>query len=292
MCERVAQEAALRAVQHARLAELPGFVCEGVQGEGDVRRELTQKGHHLSSYPYAEKAMIQIGWIVDGSELSALAMQEHVLARRAHERTDAASVARWQDAEALERYAAQEAQEDGLGPVVGVVGGGDESTRSEARVGGGLERTVTRLARGSLQSACAIDLHADALKGHATGAAEGSDSFALCRALGAQTVVHAHGEELELPPRLPQISQHVRERERIGAAGHGDDHAGLRRLRQVTLLAQARLHQPRQAGRVRAAHRPPSKILQNKRSGRSRSERRCSAVGYSSAQRSRTSSKC
>ena len=118
--------------------------------------------------------------------------------------------------------APEQTQEDGLGAVVGVVGGRD--ARDPDAGGLRAKGDEARRAGAGLEVAAGCDGDAGAPERHLELAGEGFRPVELSRGLRSQPVVDAVREQL-VADGAAQAGQHVEQGHRIGASAHGREHA-------------------------------------------------------------------
>ncbi len=151
-------------VEHARLARGGGIEQGGAarQCARGVRPARCEPRHHLQPQVVAFEARVGVGWILDPSQPLGLRPRADRVARqsqpRARQPTGGERPQRAHSTQALGAGGAQQAQQQGLGLVIGVVGG-DQDLASVQGIG---EGRVARRARGGFQpaSAARLDLHA------------------------------------------------------------------------------------------------------------------------------------
>ena len=115
--------------------------------------------------------------------------------------------------------ALENAHQHGLGLVVR--GMAERDARRSDAVGARGERRVARGACRGLERPAAFDGHRDDVDGNAEPLAEPAHDLGVARGIGTQPVVHMERVEPEAP-RRGERSERVQERDRVGAARHGD----------------------------------------------------------------------
>jgi hypothetical protein len=90
-----------------------------------ARAQALEQRQEFVTDPGAQKAGIAVRGVDRMRDLVAGNVRIHVSPPRAVKGPDAIAGQRWEDGEALGTSPAQQAHEEGLGPVVGVVPGGD-----------------------------------------------------------------------------------------------------------------------------------------------------------------------
>lgn len=199
---------ALRGVQLAedRIGSLErrAGVGEATQVLDDLRGKLAEKGQHLAADPNAQKAGISVGGVLGEGHVVPREVGEHVGARGADQGPGAVGVTRGEHAEPVGPGASQQPQEDGLRPVVGGVGGGDEPGADP--VSFLAQRVVSSLPRARLE---VRPLRHDDARGverdlELPGEAPGELELGGC--LGAEAMVDpvGHQPEAELGGEPPQ----------------------------------------------------------------------------------------
>lgn len=252
------------------------LIGERAEVADDLRRELDQQRQETRSDLHAREPRVGVRWIAREGEVVAGKMCVDVGARRVDQRADERPVfrARRQDGEARGARAAKQAQEEGLGAIAGVVRRRDD--RGAGARGGGEESVVARVARARLKVAARLHDDARARERDAEATREALGEIELGGRLGPQAVVDAVRDE-RVAELIAEEREDVEERDRVGAAAHGDEHA---RAAGETRRAEERVRLDRSAreGEERRRVRPhdSSNSLQNVTRG---APRRCAALG-------------
>jgi hypothetical protein len=224
-----------------------------------------------------KKTRVTVGRVVAVIEPVPLQVGLHIRAARPDHRAEPRARQGGQDRQAARARPAQEAEQHGLGSVVGVVRGRDESG-AHGR-GGLLERLVAGLAR---------PRHQVATRGQRDSRAAELDPLAICKRLGEielgarfrpEPVVDAVGMNREFQSgRQPR--EHMQERLRVATARHADQQTSAGR--QMALGLQGSLDELEQRRRVGppSTRHASSNSLQNVTSSTSDSRTpRCGSTG-------------
>jgi hypothetical protein len=265
---RRAREARERIVDRAEL------IGERAEVKDDVGAERREERQELGADARAQKARVAVRRILYERDMVSGKVRQNVGAARADERTDEVSGARGEDAEPGRACAAEQAQEDRLGPIVGVVRRGDR--RCSGSTGRVAQGGVPSFARARLEIPAGRDADARPCERDAELAGDALGDVELGVGLGAQPVIDPVCDERVTDLRAKE-RENVKERHRVGPATDRCEHDVAALEEHV---ARDRASREGEEGRGMRPH-ADSNSLQNSITG---ADFRWGAVGYSWAQ--------
>jgi len=216
----------------------------------DSRAQAFEGGQSFAPYARAQEARISVRGVDRVRDAMSADMGVHVGATGPDERPNAVAFVRGQDGQPPGSGAAQDPDEHGLGPIVGVVPGRDPVGADAG--GGGTQRFPARGAGSRLEIAAGSDGDAGATEGHVEGAGESLGKIELCAGRFAQPVVDAVREQAERELGA-QKGEHVQQGHRVRTAAHR--HQYRRAAWDEAMVAESGARDRDERGGVGARHR-------------------------------------
>jgi hypothetical protein len=225
MC-RMGEIAAWRRLVLAPWSTACSWACRELVGESTevldhARVEALERRQQLVAHAGAQVARVAVRRIDGVGEVVAGDVGVHVAAARAMKRADPVTVLRRQHTEALGAGAPEQPNEQRLGPVIGMVAGGDPIGADSGC--GGTQGIPSSHPRPRLEVSPWLQRDFRAGERHIERPRKGLGQVELVCRLGAQAVVDAVGEEAESVAAAEQ-GEHVHHGRRIRTAAHGRKH--------------------------------------------------------------------
>jgi len=213
------------------VVDCPRVVGEGIHVLHDTWVQAFEGGQDFLPDPDAQKARVA----VRGVEAVRYAMPANVGVDVAspglEHRADAVPVAGREHGEAASGRAAEDTNEERLGPVIRVVPRRDPRGACGAR--GGLEGVPPRRPRPRLEVAAGVDVDARASERNVELLGERGGSVELQGCFGSQAVVNPMGKQAKAQ-LAAQSGEHMEQGHRVGAPADSDQH---RRAAREELVA-------------------------------------------------------